>query len=234
MASFRGNAATLKNLRLGLTRQLAKDLLRHNVFTPTSHPKLQCVSLKLCTSIHSNRTMAYPEVLQLIESIAPNAAAREVKFWRFIPSPPLVLSLFGKLTNLQVLALPILRLSVWDAMSLFKSLPLLTDFHADAPTLDPLPNGVIQSKLVAHVLANYSTMALRFRCWHMWFGYDNNIKNWAIPFVLLALACPNFDFVDVTPSTRDLLSAALERVMSMNVFKKYALRLRRLLPCGLE
>ncbi|KAJ2017405.1 hypothetical protein IWW57_005366, partial [Coemansia sp. S610] len=76
MALFRGSAATLETLPLGLTRQLAKDLLRQNISMRTSHPKLQCVSLKQCSSVHSNCTMAYPEVLQLIESIAPNAAAR--------------------------------------------------------------------------------------------------------------------------------------------------------------
>ncbi|KAJ2354410.1 hypothetical protein GGH92_000039 [Coemansia sp. RSA 2673] len=43
---FRGNAATLELLQLTMTRKLAVALLRHTVFTPTSHPKLQSVILK--------------------------------------------------------------------------------------------------------------------------------------------------------------------------------------------
>ncbi|KAJ2749578.1 hypothetical protein GGI19_005587, partial [Coemansia pectinata] len=161
---FRGSAATLELLQLTLTRELAVALLQRNVFTPTSHPKLQCVMLKLPAGMSSANYAKDPEILRLMLNISPNAAVRGVSGWYLDKaSHPPVLSLLSKHTYLQVLALPDLRLSLWDAMTLIKSLPLLSDLHAMAPTLDPMPAGISKRKLIAYVSSNYSPMATRFR-----------------------------------------------------------------------
>ncbi|KAJ2022061.1 hypothetical protein IWW57_004672 [Coemansia sp. S610] len=234
MALFRGNAGTLEYVKLTLTRELAKDLLRHNAFAPTSHPKLQCVIIRMPSSceIGSDDLTAYPEYLQLAGDIAPDAAIREIDLWVFRPSTPLAFSLFGKLTYLQVLVPHGLRLSVWDAMALFKSLPLLSDYHAEAPRLNPLPNGINENMLVDCVRSNYSPMALRFRYWHAGSPYERSMREFAVPFLLLALACPNFDFVDVAPGKWDLLTKALEEAIGKAPYNTYAPRLQRLLPRG--
>ncbi|KAJ2698050.1 hypothetical protein H4218_003551 [Coemansia sp. IMI 209128] len=234
MILFRGNAASLEYLKLILTRELATTLIRHDVFTPTSYSKLHHVSLRLDINMALDNPADYPEIMQLIEGVAPDAAVREILSLPFgLLSTP-VLPLFGKFANIQVLVLPGLRLSVWDAMTLFNSLPLLSDFHALSPTLDPLPEGVTKRKLVAHVLSSYSPMALRFRCWHLGTRQDELLKVSATPFVLLALACPNFDFVAVDPKRRDMLTRALEKTIGVATYKRYVPRLRRLLPHGLE
>ncbi|KAJ2694071.1 hypothetical protein H4218_005775 [Coemansia sp. IMI 209128] len=88
-----------------------------NVFTPTSHPKLQSVILKPHPNMLLANSPAYSVFLQLVEEIAPDAVVREIDFRAYRLSTPPLLSLFGKFTNLQVLALPELRLSIWDTMA---------------------------------------------------------------------------------------------------------------------
>ncbi|KAJ2055988.1 hypothetical protein GGI17_006424, partial [Coemansia sp. S146] len=90
--------------------------------------------------------------------IAPGAVVRKISDWYLGPAPPPVLSLLSRHPSLQVLALPGLRLSIWDAMTLIQSLPLLSDLHAKAPALSPMPAGVTKRKLIAYVSSNYSPM----------------------------------------------------------------------------
>ncbi|KAJ2749192.1 hypothetical protein GGI19_005783, partial [Coemansia pectinata] len=226
---FRGNAATLKILQLTLTHDLALALLRRNVFTPASHPKLKCVMLMLHSSMRSANYTDNPEIIQLIMDFGPGAAIKRISQW-FIDQAPLpVFSLFGKHDNLQVLALPDMRLSLWDSMTLIKSLPLLLDLHSKAPTLDPMPAGITKRGLVKYVCSNYSPIGTRFRGWHIEDGYVGNVDG-VKPFLLLALACPNFDYVAVFHFTREAFSELLEKTIDTATYKKYAPRLRRLLP----
>ncbi|KAJ2066849.1 hypothetical protein GGI08_001671 [Coemansia sp. S2] len=227
---FRGNATTLEVLRLTLTRELAAALLRHNVFTHTSHPKLLAVMLKPPLGMVQANHVDDSEIIQLMLDIAPDAAVREISNWYLDQAPPPVLSLLNRHTSIQILALPALRLSLWDAMTLIQSLPLLSDLHAQAPTLDPLPAGATKRTLVKYVCSNYSPMGKRFRCWH--FGCVNvkYLKDTVKPFLLLALACPNFDYAAIVYYDRETFAKLLEKTIDTIAFKKHAPRLRRLLP----
>ncbi|KAJ2784934.1 hypothetical protein GGI18_003387 [Coemansia linderi] len=118
LALFQGNATTLEVLQLTLTRELAAALLRQRVFTPTSHPKLQCAMVRPIPGMIPVNYADDPETIQLMLDIAPNAAVRRICNWNFNQLAPPVLSLFGKHVCLQVLDLPDLRLSIWDAMTL--------------------------------------------------------------------------------------------------------------------
>ncbi|KAJ2242321.1 hypothetical protein GGI13_007005, partial [Coemansia sp. RSA 455] len=90
---FKGNAATLKLLKLTLTRELVATLLKRNIFTPTSHPKLQCVMLESHERVASLNHIYGPGVIRLMMDIAPGAAVREVFNWSLSQEPyPLVLS----------------------------------------------------------------------------------------------------------------------------------------------
>ncbi|KAJ2752794.1 hypothetical protein GGI19_003587 [Coemansia pectinata] len=106
-----GNAATLELLKLTLTRELALALLRHNVFTPISHPKLQCVMLKTPQGPIPVSNADNPETMQLMCDIAPGVVVKKISQWFIDQAPPPVFSPFGKHDNLQVLALPDMRLS---------------------------------------------------------------------------------------------------------------------------
>ncbi|KAJ2699520.1 hypothetical protein H4218_002583 [Coemansia sp. IMI 209128] len=239
---FRGNAATLEHLHLPLTQSLANTLIRHGVFTRESHPKLQYVILLPPPGIMEDNGADNldlvsidgsdePDYVQLMLDIAPGAAVRKIYYWAPPQLTPLVLSLFGKHVSLQVLVMPELRLSIWDAMTLIRLLPLLSDLHALAPTLDPLPAGVTSNGLVPYVLSNYSPMAVRFRCWHMEGAiYDKHLIDAVTPVLLLALACPNFDYAAVTRNKRYLFAGQLERAIDKPSFEAFAPRLRRLIP----
>ncbi|KAJ2255731.1 hypothetical protein GGI13_001481 [Coemansia sp. RSA 455] len=231
---FRGNAATLEFLRLTLTRELAEAPLRYNVFTPTSHPMLQAVMLKPPLGMVQANYVDDSEIIQLMLDIAPGAAVRGISNWYLDQAPPPVLSLLNRHASIQVLALPALRLSLWDAMTLIQSLPLLSNLHAQAPTLDPLPVGVTKRTFVNYVCSNYSPMGTRFRCWH--FGCVNvkHLKGVVKPFLLLALACPNFDYAAIAHYNRETFAKLLEKDIDTIAFKNHAPRLRRLLPYVLD
>ncbi|KAJ2886677.1 hypothetical protein H4R27_000466 [Coemansia aciculifera] len=230
MVLFRSNAATLKILQLTLTRELAATLIRSKVFTPTSHPKLQCVILETFPSMTPVNYVDDPEIIRLMLDIAPDATVRKISNWHLDQLPPPVLSLLSKHDCLQVLALPTMRLSIWDAMTLIQSLPLLSDLHAKAPVLDPMPAGVTMRNLVTYVCSNYSPMATRFRCWHFGSGDVKRMKDAVKPFLLLALECPNFDYAAVVYYEREKFAKLLEKTIDTAAYKKHGTRLRRLLP----
>ncbi|KAJ2251876.1 hypothetical protein GGI13_003601 [Coemansia sp. RSA 455] len=230
LALFRGNAATLELLKLALTHELALSLLRHKVFMSISHPKLQCVMLKLHSSMGPVSYTNGLEIIRLMLNIAPGAAVREVSFWPLKQASPPLLSLFAKQDNLRVLALPDLRLSLWDAMTLIKSLPLLSDLHSKAPMLDPMPEGITKRTVVKYVCSNYSPMGTRFRGWHCENDSIIELKDAVKPFLLLALACPNFDDVTIFHIAREKFAELLEKTIDMAIYREHAPRLRRLLP----
>ncbi|KAJ2430816.1 hypothetical protein GGF41_000818 [Coemansia sp. RSA 2531] len=227
---FRGNAATLELLQLTLTRKLAVTLLRSKVFTPTSHPKLQCVIFEMPPSVLQFNFADDPKIIQFMLDIAPDAAVRKISNWYLDQVPPPVLSLFSRHASIQVLSLPGLRLSLWGAMTLIQSLPLLSDLHAQAPTLDPMPAGVTVRNVVTYVRSNYSPIDTRFRCWHFGGGGSRLMKDKVKPFLLLALACPNFDYAAAVHYEREEFAKRLEKTIGTAAYKKYAPRLRRLLP----
>ncbi|KAJ2872881.1 hypothetical protein GGH93_003660 [Coemansia aciculifera] len=200
---LRGNAATLEFLSLILTRDLVLDLLRCNLFTPTSHPKLQCVVLELPLSMRSVNYTDDPAIIQFMMDIAPGAAVRKISKWPLDQaSHPPVLSLLSNHASLQVLALPDLRLSIWDAMTLIQALPLLSDLYGKTLTLAPMPIGVTKRKLVEYVCSNYSPMGTQFRSWYFGDEDSRDLKDTVKPFLLLALACPNFDCIFIPRNGR--------------------------------
>ncbi|KAJ2025800.1 hypothetical protein GGI06_000433 [Coemansia sp. S85] len=232
LALFQGNATTLEVLQLTLTRELAAALLRQRVFTPTSHPKLQCAMVRPIPGMIPINYADDPETIQLMLDIAPNAAVRRICNWNFNQLVPPVLSLFGKHVCLQVLDLPDLRLSIWDAMMLVRSLPLLSDFHSKAPTLSPLPAGVSRRKLAVHASSNYSPHGSRFRFWHIRDDDVGHLRDSVKPFLLLALAFSGFDRVIVPSHKRDVFLTSVEKAIDMAEFKQHAPSLRRLLRGG--
>ncbi|KAJ2011761.1 hypothetical protein GGI14_006053 [Coemansia sp. S680] len=152
---LRDNAATLEYLQLDLTLKLTVVLTQQNIFTPTSHPRLQCIMLNMPLGMSLLNKADYSDLIRLMLGIGPEAAIRKISSWSFSRAPLPVLTLLGKHNRLQVLALSEVRMSLWEAMTLIQSLPLLSDFHAKAPTLDPLPDGITKRRLISYVNSNY-------------------------------------------------------------------------------
>ncbi|KAJ2430649.1 hypothetical protein GGF41_000899 [Coemansia sp. RSA 2531] len=225
---FRGNAATLESLVLKTNHDDIVKLVERGVFTPTSHPRLQCVKI-LHTGYYGSRHYAsYVEYLSLLLSIAPNVAVRSFPCGESQPDIPSMISILGGYPNIQVLSLPEVYLSLWNAILLIKSLPLLSDLHSRTPYHIQLPANVREKELPVYMLSNYKPMGQRFRCWHI-SKTSAYVSETARFLLLLALICPNFDYcVPPKDEFREYMYE-LRRAIDSDGFKDHAPRLRRLL-----
>ncbi|KAJ2331730.1 hypothetical protein GGI00_003121 [Coemansia sp. RSA 2681] len=228
---FRGNATTLEFLDLTLTADAISVLNRCKVFTPTSHPSLQYVSIseRLDAALDPFETdVAY---IRFALSIGPNAPVREVDAELRGPGVQSAISAFGECSSIQVLVFPNASLKLRDVIALIKALPLLSDLHTLPPTLGGWPGAISEEKLPAYVAAKYFPTGKRFRCWHLYIG-SADFKE-AVQVVecvfLLALACPNFDYAAVSTTYRELLMAHMNNTIDTNRFRPHKTRLRRLL-----
>ncbi|KAJ2812535.1 hypothetical protein H4S07_001336 [Coemansia furcata] len=138
------------------------------------------------------------------------------------------------LRTYKTLSLPGTTLSLIEAFSLIKSLPLLSDLHTSPLTVGEPPQGVSMAKLPSHVRAAYAPIGKRFHCWHVkadW-GTEVNYVELAIFMLLLALACPNFDYAAVERKYREPFMMAMKEMIDEPGFNQDAPRLRRLLFHG--
>ncbi|KAJ2579505.1 hypothetical protein GGH95_003068 [Coemansia sp. RSA 1836] len=229
---YRGNAAMLESLEIGLDCLTVDVLRKYNVFTPTSHPKLQYVSIGHYGDLVPNPFPTVAECTQFVLSIAPRAAAREMHGASTNASVMPVLSSNGSHACIQVLSLPRTSLTLWDTITLVKSLPLLTDLYTSPPTIGALPAGVTEAKLPAYIRSSYAPMNERFRCWHIklhMFGGDDDV---VLCVLLMALACPNFDYAVLSIGKRPSFMKLVEKAIATDEFRRYAPRLKRLLFNG--
>ncbi|KAJ2399589.1 hypothetical protein GGF41_008098, partial [Coemansia sp. RSA 2531] len=75
---FRGNARTLEYLELSLLPKTVSKLKKCKVFTPTSHPNLQCVMLDTSWGYIPNIFATAVEYLKFVLSIGPGASVRQI------------------------------------------------------------------------------------------------------------------------------------------------------------
>ncbi|KAJ2055987.1 hypothetical protein GGI17_006423 [Coemansia sp. S146] len=229
---FRGNAATLEWLDMQLDSLNASMLRRFKVFVPGSHPKLQSVKLWYNDDFGSELLASPAETIQFMYNIGSGAAVREhMQAGHPRNYVPMSLSL-GIHACIQVLSLLGLRLDLWQIVALIKSLPLLSDLQTSLPSLEPMPDGVTMDELPEYIISNYAPMGKRFRCWHLNNGHIYNHTELMTCVLLLALACPNFDYAVPPFFQRELFMEQMKKDIGSDRFKSYAPRLRRLLFSG--
>ncbi|KAJ2741303.1 hypothetical protein GGI20_005277 [Coemansia sp. BCRC 34301] len=229
---FRGNAATLENIEVELDCLTVDTLCRHKVFTPTSHPKLQLVKISHLYDLVPSTFFTVAKCTRFVLSITPRAAVREMHGAPANASVVPVFSSNDSCAFIQGLPLPHTSLTLWDAVTLVKSLPLLTDLYTSPPTIGLLPTGVTEAKLPAYIRSSYAPMNERFRCWHIMYhmlGEDNKA---AMCVLLMALACPNFDYAVPSIGRRPSFMKLIEKTIATDGFKQYAPRLQSLLFNG--
>ncbi|KAJ2096507.1 hypothetical protein GGI13_000954 [Coemansia sp. RSA 455] len=230
---FRGNAATLEYLKLLPCRQTVSLLNKYQVFTPSSHPQLQHVAIcppPLDTSYSFDMPVAY---LEFVMSIAPRASVRQIpNMDSYDEDFTSALSILGDYPCIQVLTLGYADLSLWQAIILVKSLPLLSDMKIGAPTLGELPPGVAMSGLPEYVRSNHAPIGKRFRCWHITYNPECNVAEMAMATLLLALACPNFSYAAVDGDFSQRFMKAMRKKIFRPEFRKDMPRLKRLLFNG--
>ncbi|KAJ2115616.1 hypothetical protein IW146_002174 [Coemansia sp. RSA 922] len=227
---FRGNSATLEFLLINVDRTVVDILGRHRVFTPTSHPKLQCVKVGHFSST-ADPVVDVANYMQFVLSIAPGAPVREIRDGLAGPDLHTALSLLREHVALQVLAFPKLCLSLWDVIALIKALPLLSDLHTLPPYLGEIPDGKSQDELFSYVYSTFAPMGKRFRCWRVGYSWGPNPEEAVKCVRLLTLACPNFSHVvpSISDSMRTTLPSVATNASSSNDFDDYTTRVQHLL-----
>ncbi|KAJ2413926.1 hypothetical protein GGI10_002729 [Coemansia sp. RSA 2530] len=229
---FRGNSATLEIVAMRMDSFTVSILCQFSAFSPTSHPKLRCVKWKERKGLVPDSFATNEEKTRFVLSIGPRAPVREISGISSSDGLLSVLSLPGDHTSIQVLLIPTIDLDLWQAISLIKALPLLSDLHAPLPIFESLPNGVTWFNISEHLVSTYAPMGRRFRCWHLELcsARSFTVDVWCV--LLLALICPNFDYVSNHPSQRESFMEYLERAIDLDRFRPYAPRLCRLLFKG--
>ncbi|KAJ2879842.1 hypothetical protein H4R27_005076 [Coemansia aciculifera] len=224
---FRGNAATLESLVIKADQEDVAGLIELGGPTPTSHPKLQCVKVLYKKDYGLGQFASYTDYLRLLLSIAPIAAVRSLPYNEPRPDSSMI-SIFGDYPNIQVLGLPEVYLSLWDAITLVKSLPLLSDLHCRTSYHIQLPANVKEKDLPAYMLSKYAPMGQRFRCWHIT-ETCQSVTTTARCVLLLALICPNFDYCAPPKKEFREYMDELKMTIDFDGFKDYAPRLQRFL-----
>ncbi|KAJ2088811.1 hypothetical protein GGI13_002723 [Coemansia sp. RSA 455] len=225
---FRGNAATLESLVLKTKHDDIARIVEFGIFTPTSHPKLQCVSILYGKGYGRSRLTSHTDYLQALLSIAPNAAVRRFPCGESQPDILSLISIFSNYPNIQVLDLSDIFLPFWDTITLIKSIPLLSDLHIMTPYIIQLPANVKDKELPAYMLSNFTPMGQRFRCWHISKASGPIITSVRCV-LLLALICPNFDYcVPPKDEFREYMDE-FKIVINSGGFKDHAHRLQRFL-----
>ncbi|KAJ2252993.1 hypothetical protein GGI13_002955 [Coemansia sp. RSA 455] len=226
---FKGNAATLECLSLELNRSMVSMLRRYSVFTPTSHPNLKYVDINYWFGFTSTIFSTSADAMQFTLDIGPKAPVRKISGSlsgnTLLPS----YHLLGNYTCIQVLSLGPIPIELWDTTALIKSLPLLSDLHTGSVSLGTIPGGITRSKLSSYVRSTYAPIGLRFRCWHIHDDYRSNATQTVECVLLLALACPNFDYAAPHTIRRITFDKPIRDAIASDMFKDHAARLRRFL-----
>ncbi|KAJ2053195.1 hypothetical protein H4S04_000841 [Coemansia sp. S16] len=231
---FRGNAGTLQYLDLNLSPKAVDMLKTYKVFTPSSHPKLHCVKLGERLASKQELFGTDAEYIRFLHGVGPNAPVRAIT--GYYPNTKFkdVAPVFGEYICIQVLVLPSTPLSFWDVIELAKALPLLSDLHTYYLPATVLPDNVSKRQLPEYVREIHSPAGKRFRCWRLETSPGQDFESVAKSVLLLALACPNFDYAAVSAVNRPVFMAHMKKAIRMEGFKQHAPRLQRLLFGGWE
>ncbi|KAJ2066749.1 hypothetical protein IW146_003704 [Coemansia sp. RSA 922] len=225
---FRRNAATLEYLDIRLERDMALLLMAYNVFTCTSHPRLQYVKTRIVGDIASHLLAASTSYSKLLLAIAPSAAVRSIEGISSSAEIVSALVQYSRLDSIQVLSLSDTQFDLWDAITLIESLPLLSDLHAMSPILGSFPADAIVDRLPVYVLSKYAPIGPRFRCWHAHYSRGANLGEVVACVLLLALICPNFDYCTPPKFLQKQFMGLIARAVSSEEYKQHAPRLLRL------
>ncbi|KAJ2417267.1 hypothetical protein GGI10_000327 [Coemansia sp. RSA 2530] len=225
---FRGNSATLERLTMVLETPTAVMLRRHRVFTAESHQRLQRVDVRCSEDLVPDTFTTAAEALQFISGIGRRASVRETSLVMVGPNLEWIPMSVGNYACVQVLTLPCVKLSIWGTIELIKSLPLLADLGSMLPDSGPLRCSSAVDSLLEHTILAQCPMGLRFRRWRLFDSEDEIVTENSLKRVLaLAVACPNFWCATTQFTKGEQLSQMAEKVVALEIFKPYALRLQR-------
>ncbi|KAJ2460559.1 hypothetical protein GGF42_000767 [Coemansia sp. RSA 2424] len=223
---FRGNAGTLQCLEMMLSDLLVSIIIEYNVFTPTSHPKLQYVETRYPLDAMPLAFNTTADSLQFMLSIGQGAPVRDIEGAESsVDLVPALMSSYN-FACIQILILPFFYPELWDVVALVKELPLLSDLQTSVVILGPMPIGVTKSELPEYLITTYAPIGKRFQCWKFDYECHDDDSNIAECVFLLALVCPNFTFAGLILRSAAEYKMMLEAAITSDMFRKYASRLQ--------
>ncbi|KAJ2840722.1 hypothetical protein FBU31_000182 [Coemansia sp. 'formosensis'] len=229
---FRGNANTLEFLELELTHETVSMLREYRVFSPTSPPNLKCVNLRSPAPHIPSAFTTGIECMQFILNIAPGAPVRVVPgLSKHREDLTPALSMLRDHACIHILSLPFTSLTLIEAIALIRSLPLLSDLYTWDLATGELPQGISIAMLPSYVRATYSPIGKRFRCWYVNVAlvHEGIYVEIATCMLLIALACPSFNYAAVDREQRESFMMAMDEKINEPEFSQDVPRLRRLL-----
>ncbi|KAJ2868268.1 hypothetical protein GGH94_000255 [Coemansia aciculifera] len=155
---FRGNATTLEYLQIQLVDLTVPMLKKYRVFTPVSHLKLRRVKDWYDEEDIPGTLSTTSDYLCFVLNISLNASICSFYSVSGALRQQSELSLFGDYLYIRVLEMPDVRLDLWYAFDLIKSLPLLTVLHTLSPIIGKMPYGITHDKLPKYVVSTYHSM----------------------------------------------------------------------------
>ncbi|KAJ2040450.1 hypothetical protein H4S04_007913, partial [Coemansia sp. S16] len=220
------------------THETCQVLCEHKVFTPTSHPNLQCIKVEhlsddmdygFDSSDSSDFSDSFVKCLQFAHGIAPEASIRSIA--RLVDRDwiPLTLNLLREHVLMQVLYLPDTRLLLSEVIGLIKVLPLLSDLLCKSTRLDISDKDLASKECEAHLHSLSDLKRERFRCWRLDHSEGDSFEETAICVLTVASTCPNFNHVALPKSEHSEFMMVLEETIEIDRFKQDSPRLRRLL-----
>ncbi|KAJ2907275.1 hypothetical protein GGI21_003933 [Coemansia aciculifera] len=226
---FRSNASVLESLTIPMNIATAKILRRHDVFTATSHPRLKNVNIKLTCQLIPWYFANLADCTRFILSIGSAAPVRTIgNYLDGVLRTTFDLAAIGEFKWIRVLSLPKLYGQFWDFVALIKSLPSLSSLDTGTPFLHDFPLGESLATLPAYVISTYALLSERFRCWRFNCTWNTDYDQAARCVLLLALVCPNFDYVSSLGKNMRRFEGTLIQLISADEYKSYASRLSRL------
>ncbi|KAJ2863265.1 hypothetical protein GGH94_003708 [Coemansia aciculifera] len=225
---FRGNEATLEHLDLTVEPNTLTLFRDQNVLTPTRHSNLRFVKI-FAINFETDDKAALVANTEYLLGIGRGASERGAIY---MPSGREILRALTSDSShacIQALDIRSTKLGLFEMLTVIKVLPLLSDLHSMCDGPSQMPYGNTQDSLPAYIRAMYAPMGQRFRCWHSaHYGWEDDHVA-AECALLLALACPNLDYI-VTPSSElGRFMDAMEQAIALARFQPYAPRLHRLL-----
>ncbi|KAJ2864939.1 hypothetical protein GGH94_002586 [Coemansia aciculifera] len=228
---FRGNTATLEYLKIELDYRSYHVFSEYGVFTPVSHPKLQCVDITFFGDGARGPDLDAADYLEYVLNIGSQATVRTINGHMDDNELALALYLFEDFACIRVLSLPgLCWLEFVDVIELIKSLPLLSDLTTSPTQLKLLPEDVTVDEFPEFMITVFAGLNDQFRCWSfMQTGVGNEVVRSVL---LLALVCPNFSYAVPLPAERKEFMKLMEETIATDYFQEYTPSLRRLLFDG--
>ncbi|KAJ2756771.1 hypothetical protein GGI19_000575 [Coemansia pectinata] len=226
---FRGNTATLKYLHMAANPGTIHLLNSYNTFDKEKLKSLRHVKVDVSYVNGISDVTTAEVVVNFVMELAHKAQSLEIEGQ--IPKDALLsaISLPEHCTDLQILVVNDLRLSLSEILAVAEATPALSDLHCQSLGIGDDLKHLAMEHLVDHLGLKYRHVGKNFKCWKLWHNRNTTIESAATCAMLLASICPKFTYNVVTSSVRAEYDSSIRKALATLPFSKHKVALERLL-----